>query len=612
MKWRKNKRLFYLDEYNNFVFIAFVSCNIILFILSFAVKLNSIISILANVLTIAGVFGLSFHFGEKKAFSSKSKINLNEIYIERKNWFYSIAQNDGILFLTGESGIGKSILLEQLMRHFEDKKIKYAFKDSNYFLDLRLEDLKNKDYIILDQFERALSLDNIAENIQLLQNLNNTKIIISVRKEYFGEAYKMFGFKNTINFVWLGYRQEELIEIENYLQILAGVTRQNLRDHPLYSKILADARDNRISLIQLSCLGKVIQYMEEDYVIEQLRKFKNDYNSVIKDFLKFQLDTFEYSDIAYAILYLLTQDYKGQYINDIRDFQNVAIEQEDKIIRTVKFLLEQKWIKKVKDNGKIRTELTEYYEISHDYFIQIFEKLCLEQIEPAIRNNIKYYNVNCQLKRGMVDQEKSWKKHCNQVCHDFFRLKNKIFLSGGLYVMMLIIMFFNLLVLVSENVGIPNYCMYIGINLVVGESIYYMYNYYYHFLSVYKSRYYFGIVYGMISCVLPFVFKDYWPISLGLEVGVVGIIMGHICHNARDEEKPFFRTRCYVFIGIGFIIVLLGIVFPIYTQGNIILACPLFALYGIYMLMGILGHINRNYIHAIVGKTLYGGKGKKV
>lgn len=60
------------------------------------------------------------------------------------------------------------------------------------------------------------------------------------------------------------------------------------------------------------------------------------------------------------------------------------------------------------------------------------------------------------------------------------------------------------------------------------------------------------------------------------------------------------------------IIVILGFVFPIYTRDSIILACPLFGLYGIYMLMGIVNHINRNYIHAIVGKTLYGGRRMKI
>lgn len=95
-------------------------------------------------------------------------------------------------------------------------------------------------------------------------------------------------------------------------------------------------------------------------------------------------------------------------------------------------------------------------------------------------------------------------------------------------------------------------------------------------------------------------------VSLGFEVCVVSIIMGRIARNVREDSKPFFRARCYIFFGIGVIIFILGFFFPLYTQNKVLLACPLFALYGLYMFMGILNHINKDYILAIVGKTLYG------
>lgn len=612
MVGRKRKRKFYLDENNNIVFIAFIMCNILLFVLSYFLKLNSTISIMANILTIAGSFGISFYNNNKKTNTESVKESLEEIDIERTNWFGEITDKDGIVFLTGESGIGKTYLLNQLMKHFDNNHISYNFEENNYFFDLKLDKMYDKEYIILDQFERALSFDNIQQNIQILKSLKGKKIIISVRKEYVGDVYKLFGFDETIHFVWLDYRKEELVAIEDYLQRLARDTQKNLREHSLYSKILSDAEHNEISLIQLSYLGKEIQCKEEDYVEEQLEKYTYDYDIVIKDFLKVQLEDYEFSDIAYVILYLLCQDHKGQYINEIKDFQNVAIEHENRVSEAVEFLREQGWIKKVKDNENKRTKLTEHYEISHDYLIQLFEKLCMEQIDSSIRNNVKYYNVNCQVNRGKVDEKDSWKKYTNKVCQSFLETKNKSYLNIGLYLMMIFIMLANLHILTNDVKEDQTYWMHVAINLMVGESIYYVYNYYYHFLSIYKLRYFIGVFVGVISCIIPFVVMDYWAISLGIEVCVVGIIMGCICCNIREEEKSFFRARFLIFFFIGFIIAILGFVFPIYTQKSIILKLPLLALYGIYMLMGIFNHINRNYIHAIVGKTLYGGRRMKI
>lgn len=612
MKNEKRKRKFYLDENNNIFFIIFIMCNIALFVLSYFVDLNKIVSTIAEILTIAGSFGFSLYNNSKKTDTENVKKDLKPILIKRKKWVDELIEKDGIVFLTGESGIGKTYLLNQLKEHLDKNHIEYYFEENNYFFDLEYEKISSKKYVILDQFERALSFDNIIQNIKTLKSLTEKKIIISVRKEYVGDMYKLFGFANTIHFVWLEYKKEELVAIKEYLQRIARDTQKNLRKHELYSKILSDAEANQISLMQLSNLGKEIQYMEEDYVKDQLDKYDNNYDNVIKDYLKIQLGNYEFSEIAYEILYLLCQDHKGQYINEIKDFQNVTIEHENKVVETVNFLRAQGWIKKVKDNENERSELTEHYEIFHDYFIQLFEKLCIEQIEPNIRNNIKYYNVNCQVRRGDVDEEKSWKKYTNKVCKNFLEVKNKNYLKVGLYLMMFFIAVTNVPILTAKPNENQTYWMHMAINLMVGESVYYMYNYYYHFLSIYKWHYVIGVFVGVISCMMPFVFMNFWAVSLGAEVCVVGIIMGCICYNVREEEKSFFRTRCGVFSGIGFIIILLGAVFPIYTQDSLILTCPLFALYGIYMFMGIVNHINRSYIHAIVGKTLYGGRRMKI
>lgn len=600
---KKLVRKYYLNEKNNAIIINFIICNIILCVLNYFMELNTLIAIIANILTIACSLGIIKE--NRVNIEGKVKRKLNEIYIERNNWFDEILSAKGIVFLTGESGIGKTYLLNQLIRKFNKEHISYDYEENNYFFDLDLSRMKNKDYIILDQFERALSFDNISDNIQIIRSLREKKIIISIRKEYIGDIYKLFGFSENIQFVWLDYKDEELITIKNYLQELSRLTKYNLMEHSLYSRILLDAETNNISLIQLSYLGKEIQYMEEDYVQDKLEEYEYDNDRVLSDYLNIQLNEYEYSEIAYIILYLLCQDHKGRYINDIKDFQNVTMESETILFEIIDFLCKQGWIKKLKDNENKRTELTEHYEISHDYFMFLFDKLCLENVSSDIRNNVEYYNINCQNKRGLVEERYSLKTNTNKICKDFLEINNKKYLNLGLYVMLISIFCGNIHILLKNSQDFHVYWMLAAIDLVVGESIFYVYNYYYHFISIFKTRYSIGVYVGIISCILPFFLMEYWAVSLGVEISVVGSIMGFISKNIRKEERGFFKTRCYVFIGIGLVVIVLGLFFPIYTQEKILLACPLFVLYGVYMFMGILGHINKNYILAIVGKALY-------
>lgn len=179
--------------------------------------------------------------------------------------------------------------------------------------------------------------------------------------------------------MWLNFKEKEIDIILDHLQILARDTTENIEEHILYSKILDDIKENKISLIQLSCLEKEIQDKNENYVQRSLKRYNYDYDNVIKDYLKVQLDSYIYSDIAYMLLYLLCQDSKAQYINDRRDFQNVTLEQDSIIENTVQFLYEHEWIKKVKDNEQKRKGQIDHFEISHDYFIKQFDKLCLEK-----------------------------------------------------------------------------------------------------------------------------------------------------------------------------------------------------------------------------------------
>lgn len=200
-------------------------------------------------------------------------------------------------------------------------------------------------------------------------------------------------------------------------------------------------------MIQLSSLVREIQYEGPDYVEEQLDKHYHietikkghqqvekeiyDYNDVIKDFYKKQIQECEYPDAAYVILYLLCLDRKGQYTNTMKDFQNISIMMEEEISDVMNFLHEQKWVKKLKKNPDIMRSWTEPCEIAHDYLQEQFEKICIKQIPSPIRSNIDYYNKNCQIQRESNEQITSWRTYTNKVCNKFLEKKIKdIQISG--------------------------------------------------------------------------------------------------------------------------------------------------------------------------------------
>lgn len=546
----------YLNESTNASFAMLIVFNIILCICSYYTSLQEYIGIAGGIITIASFFGFTISiYSKQQQFYHEQENNgrfiPEEMYIERDGWFQEIIDHKGIVILTGTSGIGKTYLLNQLMEFFTKKSICYYFEDSCYFKTLDQKYMNDKEYIILDQFERAFSFDNIDDNISVLNDLSDKKIIISIRSEFFGNVYKVLNFNKSIHTVWLDYNKNELDNIKIFLQNVSWNTKTQLEQSNLYSRILKDVEQRNLSMIQLSFLVRAIQYKGADYVEEQLDKYyhteiiKNkekviyDYNDVIKEFYKEQIQECKDPDTAYLILYLLCLDHKGQYVNTMKDFQNISIMTEDKINEVMNFLCEEKWVKRVKPNPNIMRNWTEPCEIAHDYLQEQFEKICIEQIPSAIRSNIVYYNKNCQIQRESNEEKNLWRNYTNKICNKFLERKNKIYTNIWLLFVSLFIVIASGYLLNKPNKELDNIITLIAFNIMVGVSIYYMYNYYYHFLTIFNWRYCWGLFLAAPAIMFPFFCMNYWAVSLGMEIIIVGIIMFLISFRVRQTEKNF-------------------------------------------------------------------------
>ena len=109
----------------------------------------------------------------------------------------------------------------------------------------------------------------------------------------------------------------------------------------------------------------------------------------------------------------------------------------------------------------------------------------------------------------------------------------------------------------------------------------------------------------MVLCTAIYWCAEYWGIALGAEVLTVGIAVLCICFQCRDQEKRFFYSKGIIYSLYGLVVMILGYMFPLYTQGNVCYMLPLLVLYVAYISMAVKGHINEIYLRSLLGMVLY-------
>lgn len=378
----------------------------------------------------------------------------------------------------------------------------------------------------------------------------------------------------------------------------------------MIKQVVLDVIEKKILFIQLSYLGRILQQDNQDVIMQAENdwlKYK-DYNILIMHFIEEQIDSFTYSDSAYLILFLLCQDKKGIYANMNNDFKNITM-QTDKIVDTVLEYLEGiQLISLIKSDDNIRGNYTSQYEISHDYILDILLTLCNNKLDIGVRNNITFYNREYQVKRNEYSIQKMPTKMelINSQREKYINDKNK-----GLHLLLIIMLGF-IISINGYNLWCCQYIDYKSIylrllftNITSTVSTYYIFNYYHHFMKIFRYKYWIGVILAMVSVIISYLSADYWAIGYGFEIFIVGIIMWHIAKKTRYSEKSFFQDRCRNFCVIGMIVIILSFGYHLYTNGNMLLAGSFYLLYASYMLLGIIGHINKPYILSMLGKVLY-------
>ena len=313
-----------------------------------------------------------------------------------------------------------------------------------------------------------------------------------------------------------------------------------------------------------------------------------------------------YSDVAYLILFLLCQDTKGIYANMEDDFSNISIQSEEIIRSTLVYLEKLKLILPIKSDDNQRGAYVAQYEISHSYILEILLAICNYKLDINICNNIMFYNREYQIKRNEYTIGKEFpKEKISKIREDY--IKKDRFLFFPLYFMLLLIIIINVknIWYYESSDYINMYKRMILTNITVTVSTYYIFNYYHYFMRIFGHKYWIGIVVTMSSVILSYLVPNYWSIGYGVAISVTGLNMLAISKNIRMSEKTFFKHRFTNFFIIGIIVIVLSLYYERYTHGEMNIAWPFFILYIGYMLLGIIAHINKLYLLALLGKALY-------
>lgn len=169
-------RKYYLNKLHNHLIIGIMVCFNFIYLIKLIPSLDVIITNLGQFSTITGITILTvlsyLHTRKqiKNNFYHVKKEKKEPFLIQRNSYLEKLRNVNGCLFLLGESGIGKSCLLEQLINGLGNST-SIDFIKNNYFNCS--QQITGSNYIIFDQFERILDISDPFKIIKLIKKYDD-------------------------------------------------------------------------------------------------------------------------------------------------------------------------------------------------------------------------------------------------------------------------------------------------------------------------------------------------------------------------------------------------------------------------------------------------------
>lgn len=632
-----NRKMLFLKKEDRLTAFVFLLCAVCSISMVFFGGISKTISYIEFIVGILGLLGFSV-FGKKEQETTNGN-GMVRIYnendgIKRAKWYPSLMDEEKLIILSGESGCGKTVIINQFKKFLKDinipeKEIKLLNDD--YYLDLshllKEDELSEYKYVVFDQFEAAMKTDRIDQHIDIITTLRQKGIhvIVAVRKEALGELYYLLDSKlnGASRIEYITNTDLDETDIMNYLE---KANHSIVTKHEsTFSKLVDDFIKGKMTFIQLREIARAMASDKKDLFKHQI----TDYNQLIKENMKSIIGSCSNANVVWEVLYLLALGYQSlPYMNN-KDFQNIALLKESEIHIIIEFLENTKWVLKT-EKADGNDKAVESFEVSHDYYRDLIVECAQELLDAQVCKGIyQYYvrrknNEHQQMTEAtegskktldyidQVNKKSSWLITKDSKERRLIRATLRVFLLimaflAAMKTMRIIPDDFILLEFLLPNTGITSYYLELTLLLInLGLSVVYVYNVYYYLL-MYNYKHLWGIITGLLACIGCLLQPAYWGIFLGLEVSFIGLIMLGIWRTHKDDAivEGNYKTKGGNYILMGCIIMFMGLLYISYVRQNLLFMATFFLAYGLFISFTIRAQINSAYFRSIIGKVLY-------
>lgn len=431
------------------------------------------------------------------------------------------------LFLIGESGSGKSILINYLKEDFIEEGYEvYVQRGDYHSINVNFINNNSKKIIILDHFQKALENSDLKKMIKKIYSMYDCVFIFSFPDDFFSRV-KMF-LLDGVGKIFDNYVLTlDSSDVSEYIQKIADAVNTNsdeIKDKydeicktiergncilpedkkEVLCYLLCRVAKGYVPLIQLECIGNILC---------KETNLKRNYKEVdfINDYLETWVKTFEDTNTAYAILKLFCE-FNKYSIDEIRLATFIPAEMIEKggvVFERIKrnmFLL--------CSEGEERYFL---FEPKHEFVTKKFREF-LEK-KPIASGQNTYISILKNLMKN--DKREEELKQIEKNYKNYHRTHKWIYVF--LCIMLVVMFIVNLYCL--GNVGdIYYFVQHMCTLFVCFPTTLYIFCYCYKILYVKKSVFLkITCVFGGSVIILCNYFMDWWGFCMGGEIIVLSI-----------------------------------------------------------------------------------------
>lgn len=527
------------------------------------------------------------------------------------------------IILTGDSGSGKSILINKLKVHLTKKNYAVEIKRDFYIFDISPS--CKQQIIFLDQFEDALNSTDFMNKIKEYSEENNCVFVFSFPQGYLSRMNNLFAsnkIDNVLKDIYVlslnnddieQYKAKiakfcgiEIKHINNYIKknLKENNERQSVEniDGSIECKRLCDTLikviKGKAPLIELELLGYILSF---GYGND--KRFTRDY-SLIDVPLDDWVNRFLHKETAYSILYLMSE-FRSFNIDDIRIATFGKLEH---YIYDVSNKEDGLLLKALKENPFIYTNNKfSACGAKHQYISEQFRRYCQDKEIPEGVWHYLAHLIKCIDSKNNENSDYSYKK---------LEENYKRYYSNhmGIHIMLVIMC---IGVLAANIIRIKDpfavHWQLFADSLISLTSIYYIYNYCKRFFIISNSiMVKVTYIMGAAGVIASYFLINWWGIIFGLEIVLLSLSIAIVYHNKKSTTvNRIFVKDFFIFGSIGVIIVILGLIFlslfsPSYAYAQksvpfIACECSYYGLFFVYSLISVINHIKYSYIIGRIG-----------